>query len=59
MGEVDDGRDAPFDCAAKGVAREDAREHVRVTGDAALGNHVLRRSRLRDEVDLASEAEAA
>ena len=25
----------------KGIARENAREHVRVTGDAALGNHVL------------------
>ena len=25
----------------KGIAREDARELVRVTGDAALGNHVL------------------
>lgn len=25
----------------KGIAREDAREYVRVTGDAALGNHVL------------------
>jgi uncharacterized protein (TIGR03083 family) len=25
----------------KGIARENAREHVRVTGDAALGGHVL------------------
>ena len=25
----------------KGIAREDARGHVRVTGQAALGNHVL------------------
>jgi uncharacterized protein (TIGR03083 family) len=25
----------------KGIARENAREHVRVTGEAALGNHVL------------------
>ena len=25
----------------KGIARENAREHVRVTGDAALGSHVL------------------
>jgi uncharacterized protein (TIGR03083 family) len=25
----------------KGIARDDAREQVRVTGDAALGNHVL------------------
>src|SRR5688572_8588165 len=25
----------------KGIARESAREHVRVTGDEALGNHVL------------------
>jgi uncharacterized protein (TIGR03083 family) len=25
----------------KGIARNDAREHVRVTGDAALGDHVL------------------
>ena len=53
------GRDGPFDGAAKGIAHEDAREHVRVTGDAAPGNHVLSCSRLRDEVDLASEAEAA
>ena len=25
----------------KGIARENAREHVGVTGDAALGDHVL------------------
>lgn len=25
----------------KGIARESAREQVRVTGDEALGNHVL------------------
>jgi hypothetical protein len=25
----------------RGIARDDAREHVRVTGDAALGGHIL------------------
>jgi len=25
----------------KGMAREEAREHVRITGDPALGHHVL------------------
>jgi hypothetical protein len=25
----------------KGIARDEAREHVGVTGDAALGSHVL------------------
>ena len=25
----------------KGIAHENARKHVRVTGDTALGNHVL------------------
>ena len=25
----------------RGIVREDAREHIRLTGDPALGNHVL------------------
>lgn len=25
----------------KGIARENARQHVRVTGDAVLGDHIL------------------
>ena len=29
----------------KGIARDDARAHVRVTGDTALGSHVVKHAR--------------